>query len=306
MAWLRASFERSSTMSLCDSRKACSSSSAVTLSSSALTPSLPNFIRLPFVSAMTDKEPAIKALVFDVFGTVVDWRSSVIGELKEAETKYGIQQGTTDWAKFAQLWRNGYIQTTRRVASGAQGPSNVDVMHRQILDSLLGSAEFAHVGAAWDEKARAEINLAWHRLNGWPDTVEGLTLLKENHILATLSNGNMKLLVDMAKHAGLPWDIIFSTELFNTFKPNPLAYQSAVKHLDLPPSQCAMVAAHIYDLRAAAAQGMRTIYVRRPQEDSDENGIALGIDVKSKKDGGEVDLAVESFVELAAALERMN
>jgi len=246
---------------------------------------------------------SIKALVFDVFGTTVDWRSSVIAELQAAAQKCGLGQEATDWHKFAQLWRKAYMQTTRRIASGEPGPSNVDVMHRQILDSLLETPEFAHVGVAWDDTARKDINLAWHRLKGWPDAVEGLNDLKKHSLVAALSNGNMRLLIDMAKHAGLPWDVIFSTELFNTFKPNPSAYQSTARHLDLPPENCAMVTAHMWDLRGAAAQGMYTIYVCRPNEDYDDNGVDLSGSVKSKAHGGEADMVVGSFIDLFNIVE---
>jgi len=190
----------------------------------------------------------------------------------------------------------GYVVNTRRIADGGQGPSSVDVMHREILDGMLKSDEWSHLGALWDESTREELNLAWHRLKGWPDTVQGLLALKKQVIIATLSNGNVRLLVDMAKHANLPWDMIFSTELFDTFKPNPKAYIQAIHHLSLPPSQCAMVAAHIQDLRAAASVGMKTVYVRRVGEDPIVRDGEL---VKSKDEGGEVDCVVDSFLELS-------
>jgi 2-haloalkanoic acid dehalogenase type II len=241
----------------------------------------------------------VKALVFDVFGTVVDWRSSVVAELEALGQKHGVEPAT-DWGKFAQEWRSGYLKTTRLVAAGASGPLNVDVMHREILDDLLKSPEWSHLGALWDEPTRQHLNLVWHRLNGWPDTVKGLHALKRQVIIATLSNGNVRLLVDMAKHAGLPWDTIFSTELFSTFKPNPKAYLEAIRHLSLPPESCAMVAAHIFDLRAAGSLGMNTIYVRRPNEDAE--ALQAEGEVKSKAEGGEVDYIVDSFVELAEIL----
>ncbi|KAF5309567.1 hypothetical protein D9619_012321 [Psilocybe cf. subviscida] len=251
-------------------------------------------------------QPPIKALVFDVLGTVVDWRSGIMAEVEAAGRRHGIMPDTTDWAKFTEIWHDGHMRGARRVASGADGPGKADDMHCQALDALLISPEFAHVGAAWDESTRADVNLVWHRLKGWPDTVEGLTELRKKLILAPLSNGNMRLLVDMARHANLPWDVVFSTELFGTYKPNPLTYQSAIHHLDLLPEECAMVAAHIYDLRAAAQQGMRTIYVHRPHEDCDLNGVDQGASVKSKTEGGDVDLVVDSLVELAAIMDSMS
>jgi len=158
---------------------------------------------------------------------------------------------------------------------------------------MLCSPKWAHIGELWDEQSKQELNLVWHRLKGWPDVVDGLTSLKKQAIIATLSNGNVRLLVDMAKTANLPWDVIFSTELFGTFKPNPKAYQEAIRHLSLPADNCAMVAAHIHDLRAAASQGMATVYVRRPSEDKNSQ------DITDKSQGGEVDYVVDSLTELA-------
>jgi len=161
---------------------------------------------------------------------------------------------------------------------------------------MLGSDEWSHLGALWDGSTREALNLVWHRLKGWPDAVQGLLALKKQYIIAALSNGNVRLLVDMAKHADLPWDMIFSTELFDTFKPNPKAYIQAMHHLSLQPSQCVMVAAHIHDLRAAAGVGMKTIYVRRLDEHDD------GEMVKRKDEGGEVDGLVDSFLDLPEAI----
>ncbi|KAH9475798.1 (S)-2-haloacid dehalogenase 4A [Psilocybe cubensis] len=241
----------------------------------------------------------IQALIFDVFGTVVDWRSSVVAELELVGKKSGAEKATADWARFAQEWRTGYMTKTRQIAAGASGPRNVDVMHREILDELLTRPEWSQIGELWDESTRQSLNLVWHRLNGWPDSVEGLKELKKHTIIATLSNGNVRLLTDMAKHAALPWDMIFSTELFDTFKPNPKAYLETMRHLAVQPHECFMVAAHIFDLRAAASLGMRTVYVPRPDED-------VVVDVKSKAEGGEVDYVVKSFIELAQIIEQLN
>ncbi|KAJ7064336.1 haloacid dehalogenase, partial [Mycena amicta] len=246
----------------------------------------------------------VQALLFDVFGTVVDWHGSVTAELEalgktHGKNKTGNDIADGDWSRFAKTWRKGYLETTfvNVVAQGGGGPGNVDVMHRQILDDILSEAEWKVFGDKLDAKARDSLNLAWHRLHGWPDATPGLYTLKKQLILATLSNGNIRLLVDMAKHADLPWDLVFSSELFNSFKPNPKVYLGAAKHLSLEPQNCAMVAAHIYDLRAAATLGMRTIYVRRPGEESPEIG-----EVKSKAEGGEVDAVVNSFTELAVMM----
>ncbi|KAJ7616080.1 haloacid dehalogenase [Roridomyces roridus] len=238
----------------------------------------------------------VQALLFDVFGTVVDWRGSVIKELEETGRKYGIEG---NWAEFAQTWRTGYLVNTRRIAEGGAGASSVDVMHREILDEILATPEWKKLGDPLGPEERAHLNLSWHRLRGWPDTVEGLYALKKQLIIATLSNGNIRLLVDMAKFADLPWDTVFSAELFQSFKPNPKVYLGAAAHLSLPPENCAMVAAHIYDLRAAAALGFKTVYIRRAGEGGPDIKME---DIKSKADGGEVDVVVDSFVELARIL----
>ncbi|KAF8186228.1 haloacid dehalogenase [Pholiota molesta] len=207
----------------------------------------------------------IKAFIFDVFGTTVDWRSSVVAELEALGKERGQ---SADWVRLAQEWRNGYMKNVRLMAEGTlPGPLDVDAILRGILDDLLRTPEYAHLGSAWDEKTRQHLNLVWHRLNGWPDTVDNLHALKKQAIIATLPNSSVRLLIDLAKHAGLPWDVIFSAELFDTIKPNPKAYLEAMRHLALPPENCAMVAAHIYDLRAAGRLGMRTVYIRRPEED---------------------------------------
>jgi len=241
----------------------------------------------------------VKALLFDVLGTVVNWRSSITSELEDLGEKSGIASGTADWDKFAQEWYTGHLVNAKRIAAGGQGPSSADVIHREILDQMLASDEWSDIGALWDESTREALNLVWHRLKGWPDTVQGLLALKKKAIIAALSNGNIRLLVDMAKHSDLPWDTIFSTELFDTFKPNPKAYLQAIRHLSLQPSQCALVAAHIYDLRAAAGVGMKTIYVRRVGEDP---LVKDGEMVKRKDEGGEVDCIVNSFLELSEVI----
>jgi len=239
----------------------------------------------------------VEALIFDVFGTVVDWRGSVTKELEDLGREYSLSVSSEDWKEFAHEWRTGYLENTRRIAGGGSGTNNVDVMHREILDKMLSSTKWEHVGKALNDEARTHLNLVWHRLNGWPDTVTGLHELKTNVIIATLSNGNVRLLVDMAKHANLPWDAVFSGALFNSYKPNPVTYQGALAHLSLSetPHKAAMVAAHIFDLRAAAKVGLRTVYVPRPQEERDGGSE----EVKSKAEGGEVDVVVRDFRELA-------
>ncbi len=201
----------------------------------------------------------VKALTFDVFGTVVDWRSSVIREGEELGRAKGID---LDWAEFADGWRGGYAPAMARVRSGELPWTKIDVLHRMILDGLL--EEFGITGLSEEEKAH--LNLAWHRLAPWPDSVPGLTRLRRRFIVATLSNGNVALLTNMAKHAGLPWDCILSAELVRHYKPDPEAYLGAADLLGLRPEEVMMVAAHKGDLRSAQAVGLRAAFVARPLE----------------------------------------
>jgi 2-haloacid dehalogenase len=223
-----------------------------------------------------------RALTFDVFGTVVDWRGSLIRELTQLNLD-------CDPAEFADAWRGGYGPAMRRVASGELPWTNIDALHRMILDELLG--RFAVTGLS--EAAIENLNRTWHRLTPWPDAIAGLTRLREQHVLATLSNGNVALLTNMAKHAGLPWDCILSAELVQRYKPDAVVYQMAAGYLGFTPAQVMMVAAHPKDLRAAAAAGLATAFVARP----DEHGP--GGDVES---GEEFDLRATGFNDLADQL----
>jgi 2-haloacid dehalogenase len=201
----------------------------------------------------------VKALVFDVFGTVVDWRGSIIREGADWSREKNLQ---VDWGKFADRWRAGYAPSMEKVRKGELPWTKLDVLHRMILDQLL--VEFNITGVTEEEKEHwANV---WHRLNPWPDSVEGLTRLKKNFIIATLSNGNVSLLVEMAKHAGLPWDTVFSAELFHHYKPDREAYLGAVELLSCKPSEVMMVAAHPPDLKAAQSCGLKAGYVPRPLE----------------------------------------
>ena len=197
----------------------------------------------------------VRALAFDVFGTVVDWRGSVMREV----TERGL---AVDAGEFADAWRAGYAPAMAQVRSGELPWTNLDGLHRMILDELL--ERFAVSGL--DEAAKDDLNRAWHRLTPWPDTVKGLTRLRERFVLTTLSNGNVALLTNMAKHAGLPWDCILSAELVELYKPDREVYLMAASYLGLEPEEVMMVAAHPADLRAAAAVGLRTAFVARPDE----------------------------------------
>ena len=186
----------------------------------------------------------VRALVFDVFGTVVDWRASIIREGQLLEKRKGVK---ADWVKFADAWRAGYQPAMKRVRSGELPWVNIDGLHRIILNDLL--VQFRIDGLSEDEIDH--LNRAWHRLSPWPDSVGGLNRLKTRYTLSTLSNGNVSLLVDMAKNAGLPWDCVLSAEVFNHYKPDPEVYLGAANLLGPTPGQVMMVAAHLGDLLAA-------------------------------------------------------
>ena len=201
----------------------------------------------------------VKALTFDVFGTVVDWRSSIIREGQLLAQSKGLD---VDWARFADRWRAGYRPAMDRVRKGELPWTKIDALHRLILDELL--REFGTSGLSPEEID--EFNRAWHRLTPWPDSVAGLNRLRSRYILVTLSNGNVSLLVNMAKNAGLPWDCVLSAELSGHYKPDREVYETAAQLLDLPPENIMMVAAHKSDLRAAQSVGFRAGFVPRPLE----------------------------------------
>ena len=198
----------------------------------------------------------IRALVFDVFGTVVDWRSSII---REGELLGRAKNLKVDWAAFADAWRAGYRPAMDRTAKG--GWANIDVLHRSILDELLVKFQ-----VQLPENEIQDLNLAWHRLMPWPDSVPGLNRLKTRYIVSTLSNGNVSLLVDMAKNAGLPWDSVLSGELIHKYKPDPEVYQMAARLLGAANDETMLVAAHPPDLLGAQRAGLKTAYVPRPLE----------------------------------------
>jgi len=201
-----------------------------------------------------------QALLFDVFGTVVDWRGSIAREVRKLARTRG-SPAAIDGGAFADGWRAGYVPAMQRVRSGELAWQSIDDLHRMILDAML--PEF---GLRLPERDKRTLNLAWHRLSPWPDAVAGLTRLKRRHIVGTLSNGNVKLLVDMAKHARLPWDCVLSAELFKHYKPDPEVYLGAAALLDLAPGEVMLVAAHKDDLAAARRCGLQTAFVRRPLE----------------------------------------
>ncbi len=230
----------------------------------------------------------VKALAFDIFGTVVDWRTSIIREGQLLQQRLALP--AQDWAAFADDWRAGYAPAMHEVRSGALPWTDIDGLHRRILGRLLAAR-----GLELNDGDAADFNRVWHRLIPWPDSVAGLYRLKQRYTITSLSNGNMALLVNLARHAGLPWDAVLSAELFQHYKPDPEVYRGAARLLGLHPAQLMMVAAHPSDLRAAAACGLRTAYVPRPLERG-----PLG-QVEPSRDG-EFDLVASDFQALADAL----
>ena len=201
----------------------------------------------------------VKAMVFDTFGSVVDWRGSIIRDL----TRWGLENGyTADWAALADKWRGRYQPQMEKVRSGQREWTILDVLHRESLDALL--PEFGL--EAMTEEQRQHVNRVWHRLDGWPDSVAGLSRLKSKYVIAPLSNGNISLLTDIAKYTGLPWDLNLSTEVFKCYKPQPQSYLGVCAALQLEPEQVMMCAAHNDDLLAARRVGLKTAFWARPTE----------------------------------------
>lgn len=234
--------------------------------------------------------PAVKALVFDVFGTVVDWRGSIIREVRALARRKKLK---LDAAAFADAWRAGYRPAMARVRSGELPWTRIDALHRMILDGLL--ARFGLQGLI--ELELDELNRVWHRLEPWPDARKGLAALKRRHVIATLSNGNVALLTNMAKHARLPWDCILSAEVVRHYKPDPETYLGAADLLGVKPQELMMVAAHKDDLHAARACGLKTAFVPRPKE----YGPSVKVDTSREP---AFDLHARDFNDLARQLSR--
>ncbi len=206
---------------------------------------------------MSRKQPV--AIVFDTFGTVVDWRGSLIADL----TAFGKQRGiAADWPALIDAWRASYHPSMDRVRKGELPWTKLDDLHRASLDKLV--VDFGIKGLT--EQDLVHVNLGWHRLNGWPDSVPGLTRLKTRYVIGPLSNGNVSLLTYMAKHAKLPWDMVFGSDLFGHFKPDPETYLGVAKLMDLAPDQVMMAAAHNADLGNARKCGLQTAFFARPNE----------------------------------------
>src|SRR5439155_6303637 len=231
----------------------------------------------------------VKALTFDVFGTVVDWRGSITREgeaLARSKNIHGV-----DWAKFADAWRALYQPMMQEVRSGRRPWTKLDDLHRMNLDRVL--RDFSITGLS--EPEIDHLNRVWHRLDPWPDVVAGLTRLKRKYILATLSNGNVALMVNMAKRAGLPWDVILGAEPTRHYKPHPQAYLGTAEFLGIKPEELMLCAAHNGDLKAAQAIGLKTAFVPRPTE----YGPGQTKDVKAE---GNWDVVAKDFVDLATQM----
>ena len=228
-----------------------------------------------------------KALFFDVFGTLVDWRSGVAREASRVLEPLGH---TIDWLAFADAWRDQYQPSMDDVRAGRVAFCKLDLLHRRNLERIL--PDFGVSGLA--ETAFGELNLAWHRLDAWPDARPGLARLKQRFLIAPVSNGNISLMVDLARRNGFSWDAILGAEMAGDYKPKPRVYLAACAAFDLPPADCVMVAAHSSDLAAAAACGLKTAHIARPNERGPEKGEAAPKDP--------VDYAASSLQDLAGQL----
>jgi 2-haloacid dehalogenase len=230
---------------------------------------------------------AVKALLFDVFGTLVDWRSGIV---REAEAVLKPRGYALDWPALADAWRGEYQGAMEEVRSGRLPFCKLDVLHRRNLDRMLPRFGLGTLG----EEDRRALNLAWHRLDAWPDVTAGLARLRRNYLLAPLSNGNVSIMVDLARRNDFRWDAILGAEFAGDYKPKPRVYLSAADAFDLAPQDCLMVAAHSSDLAAAAALGLRTAHIARPNEDGPGRGETAPT--------VEVDIAANSIEDLTAQL----
>jgi 2-haloacid dehalogenase len=230
-------------------------------------------------------DESARILAFDVFGTVVDWHGSIVREVRTMKLD-------VDPDEFALAWRAGYVPAMQKVMSGQLGWTLIDDLHRMILDDILTKFGVTHLS----EQEKRHLNKVWHRLDAWPDAVAGLTRLKSRYTICTLSNGNIGLLTNMAKRAGLPWDCILSAEVFRAYKPDPATYLGVARVFDIPPSGGMLVAAHQDDLAHARAAGLKTAYIERPLE----FGLSNPKDVSPNPQN---TLHAKDFIALAELLE---
>ncbi|WP_459614734.1 haloacid dehalogenase type II [Bordetella sp. 2513F-2] len=231
---------------------------------------------------------SVQALVFDVFGTVVDWRSGVAREARHFLAQHGASH--VDPHAFADAWRRRYGPSMEPVRTGRRPYTRLDVLHRESLLAVL--PEFGIDPSGVPAQDIDALNLAWHRLDPWPDVVGGLARLKARYIIAPLSNGNIRLMLDIARRAGLPWDAILGAEIAQAYKPAPAVYLRTAEVLDLAPEQICLVAAHNSDLAAARRCGLRTAFVPRPRE----HGPGQASDLAPEDDW---DLVAADFADLA-------
>jgi len=230
---------------------------------------------------------AVKALIFDVFGTLVDWRNGVAREAQRILVPLGYD---IDWLAFADAWRSLYQPSMEEVRAGREAWVRLDVLHRRMLEQIRPTFGLDDL----DEQVADELNLAWHRLDAWPDVVPGLDRLKQGFLLAPCSNGNISIMVDLARRNGISWDAILGAETARDYKPSPTVYLNSAAALNLRPEEVMMVAAHSGDLRAAAANGLRTGHVGRPGESGPGTG--------ESSPRVPVDVAAQDFEEFAAQL----
>lgn len=228
----------------------------------------------------------VRAVMFDVFGTVVDWRTSIANEVKQISELAHVDSG-----QFADRWRAMYQPAMEQIRNGSRPWTKLDDLHYENLLEVL--KEFG-IDSMSEEKI-FDLNFAWHRLDPWEDSVEGLHRIKSGYIIATLSNGNVSLIVNMAKNANLPWDMVLGAEVVRHYKPQPESYLKSAEMLDLPPTACMLVAAHNSDLVAASQCGFKTAFVARPTE----HGPNQNIDLEAT---GNYDIVANSFLELADQL----
>lgn len=232
--------------------------------------------------------PTVRALIFDVFGTLVDWRTSIARETRLALAPLGVD---ADWEAFADAWRDQYQPAMEEVRSGRLPFSKLDALHRRNLDVVLRQLGLDRI----DEPTRVHLNLAWHRLDAWPDVAAGLARLRPRFRVAPCSNGNISLMVDLARRNGFAWDAILGAEVARDYKPKPAVYLASAAAFDCAPDETMMVAAHSSDLAAAAATGLRTAFIARP----DEHGPGRG----ESKATVAVDYSARHLLDLADQLE---
>ena len=228
-----------------------------------------------------------KALFFDVFGTVVDWRAAIIRELSQVGREVGVEG---DWPAMSDAWRAAYYRGIAEVREGARDFTTIDVILRGALDALCPQFGLGSLGP----EARDALSRTWQRLDPWPDAVSGLERLRRDRPVCALSNGNVALVVRLSRHAGLQWDMVFGPDFLAAYKPSEAAYLTAARTMRLPPEGCMMVATHARDIRAAKSFGLKTAYVRRPDE--------LGPSVDKEKPDPDTDVVVDDLVALASAL----